>query len=372
MKKYYTVLILVLILIFSTVLSSFAEERSLDLYLTNVSKQQVIDQLNSFIVNNKYILESVNKDKTVYSISVKYKEIAGNPDYIQPENKLILNIDESGNGVELHLIKNSTSTFEKTSGYLAGMLFFNELKKTYSDNYSSDKTKLSEMTPQEKALFEFIKNKVINDVGIKQINLTYYSKTDPDFVENQDLIKNNIHKKGNKKLNYSLDKDRSSYSVLIKNKELFYDINGNLKRITVTDNNNYPEVTYKYNYPDGGLTRFKIDLSEQHSYQFDSLGNEIKIDFGLYMRGLQDRIKYNWNPPKLDKSIRVVTFFKIAKNGKLISYKIIKGSDNYLSNEAVVNAIIKSAPFPPLPQQYDEEDIDIQFTFDYNVFGKNK
>lgn len=92
-------------------------------------------------------------------------------------------------------------------------------------------------------------------------------------------------------------------------------------------------------------------------------------DFGPYMRELQRRIKINWNPPKGNESKRVVLLFKIAKDGRLLSCSVFKSSGLPSSDKAALDAVKLTAPFKPLPAEFKGSSIDIQFTFDYNVFG---
>ena len=92
-------------------------------------------------------------------------------------------------------------------------------------------------------------------------------------------------------------------------------------------------------------------------------------DFGPYMRELQRRIKMNWDPPKGDESKRVVLLFKIAKDGRLLSCSTYKSSGLPSADKAALHAVQVSAPFKPLPPDFKGSSIDIQFTFDYNVFG---
>ena len=92
-------------------------------------------------------------------------------------------------------------------------------------------------------------------------------------------------------------------------------------------------------------------------------------DFGPYMRELQRRIKMNWDPPKGNESKRVVLLFKIAKDGRLLSCSVYKSSGLKSADDAALNAVKLTAPFKPLPAEYKGASIDIQFTFDYNVFG---
>lgn len=92
-------------------------------------------------------------------------------------------------------------------------------------------------------------------------------------------------------------------------------------------------------------------------------------DFGPYMRELQRRIKMNWDPPKGNESKRVVLLFKIAKDGRLLSCSVFKSSGLPSADKAAINAVQATAPFKPLPAEFKGQHIDIQFTFDYNVFG---
>lgn len=103
----------------------------------------------------------------------------------------------------------------------------------------------------------------------------------------------------------------------------------------------------------------------QHKYSKNN-----NVNFGSYMKDLQKQIKSNWNPPKADKSRRVVTLFKIGKQGDLKAVKIFKSSGLETADNAAITAIKKSAPFSPLPRAFDGKSIDVQFTFDYNVLKK--
>ena len=92
-------------------------------------------------------------------------------------------------------------------------------------------------------------------------------------------------------------------------------------------------------------------------------------DFGPYMRELQRRIKRNWHPPRGNESKRVVVLFKVSRDGRLLRLNINKTSGNPEADDAALESVKMSAPFRPLPPEYQGSDIDIQFTFDYNVFS---
>jgi len=95
-------------------------------------------------------------------------------------------------------------------------------------------------------------------------------------------------------------------------------------------------------------------------------------DFGPYMRELQRRIKLNWDPPKGNESKTVVLLFKIAKDGRLLSCRVSKSSGLPSADQAALKAVELTAPFRPLPADFKGQNIDIQFTFDYRVFGASR
>ncbi len=92
-------------------------------------------------------------------------------------------------------------------------------------------------------------------------------------------------------------------------------------------------------------------------------------DFGPYMKELQRRIKMNWDPPKGNESKRVILLFAIARDGRLLNVKVLRSSGLQTADNAAINAVKLTAPFRPLPPEFKGESVDIQFTFDYNVFG---
>ena len=77
----------------------------------------------------------------------------------------------------------------------------------------------------------------------------------------------------------------------------------------------------------------------------------------------------NWEPPKGNESKRVVLLFKIAKSGRMLSCRVLKSSGLPAADQAALRAVELTAPFRPLPAEFKGQSIDIQFTFDYNVFG---
>lgn len=91
-------------------------------------------------------------------------------------------------------------------------------------------------------------------------------------------------------------------------------------------------------------------------------------DFTKYMADLQRRIKRAWFPPRAGASKKVKVLFKIHTHGELSNLRIVGSSGDAITNTAALQAVQNSAPFHPLPDG-SPENVDIEFTFDYNVFS---
>lgn len=102
-----------------------------------------------------------------------------------------------------------------------------------------------------------------------------------------------------------------------------------------------------------------------------SLAAKKDIDFGPYMNELQRRIKRSWRPPRGNESKRVVVTFKISRAGELSNLLVKKTSGAETADRAALLAVQTSAPFPRLPEGAPGS-VDIEFTFDYNVFGASR
>lgn len=97
-------------------------------------------------------------------------------------------------------------------------------------------------------------------------------------------------------------------------------------------------------------------------------GGDAEIDMGPYMRELQRRIKKAWWPPKGNESKRIKVSFKVAKDGSITRLRLANSSGVAIADDAALDAVNNAAPFARLPEGAGD-DVDINFTFDYNVFG---
>lgn len=91
-------------------------------------------------------------------------------------------------------------------------------------------------------------------------------------------------------------------------------------------------------------------------------------DFGPYMANLQRRIKRGWFPPKNAESLRGKVVFKVHHDGAVSNLRMITSTGLASADLAMMKAVDNASPFDTLPPGAPA-DVDIEFTFDYNVFS---
>jgi TonB family protein len=85
-----------------------------------------------------------------------------------------------------------------------------------------------------------------------------------------------------------------------------------------------------------------------------------------YMADLQRRIKRCWFPPHSETK-RVKVLFTVTTDGELRNLRLITSSGLQIVDRAALKAVEDAAPFRHLPE-HAPSSVDIEFTFDYNVF----
>lgn len=92
--------------------------------------------------------------------------------------------------------------------------------------------------------------------------------------------------------------------------------------------------------------------------------------FTYYLQILVDRISNNWFTsqvsPGLSGNFHSTVFFKIYKDGQISDLTIEESSGIKSLDLSALRAIQTSAPFPPLPREYEEEYLGIHLIFEHN------
>ncbi len=74
------------------------------------------------------------------------------------------------------------------------------------------------------------------------------------------------------------------------------------------------------------------------------------------------------SPISSDATITAVIYFEVIQSGRVVLVRVEKSSDINRFDEACVQAINRSAPFPPLPRSFGEEIIGITLPMAYDPY----
>ncbi|MEH1915819.1 energy transducer TonB [Nostoc sp.] len=94
------------------------------------------------------------------------------------------------------------------------------------------------------------------------------------------------------------------------------------------------------------------------------------VDLTSYLNKLKKRVQQQWLPGMSQSNRRTVLNFTINRSGEVNNLNIVQTSGFRVTDEVAMNAIQRAAPFAPLPTGYRKNYIDIEFTFDINVYGE--
>lgn len=91
-------------------------------------------------------------------------------------------------------------------------------------------------------------------------------------------------------------------------------------------------------------------------------------DYGSYMANVQGMVKKNWYPPKNKESKHAKVLWKVLSDGSVTKVRIKDSSGDAAVDAAALKAVETVGKLRPLPAG-SPDDVDIEFTFDYNVKG---
>lgn len=93
------------------------------------------------------------------------------------------------------------------------------------------------------------------------------------------------------------------------------------------------------------------------------------VDFGFYLEQLQQKVRRQWMPQLTQSSWKTVIYFSVRRSGEVSNIQIARPSGHSATDEAALSAVKRAAPFAPLPTEYTQDQINIQFTFNINAYG---
>ena len=126
---------------------------------------------------------------------------------------------------------------------------------------------------------------------------------------------------------------------------------------------------YEKTLASGGDAFFSPEALEYNSVLNPEQLKALKgIDLSEYLAGMESRVKPNWNPAFRQEDRRTVLTFNIQKNGQVTGLTVVQSSGLAEVDRESVEAIEKSAPFPPLPPNFPLDSLEITFSFNIRIY----
>ncbi len=135
-----------------------------------------------------------------------------------------------------------------------------------------------------------------------------------------------------------------------------------------TGNKNAPS-SERENSKSLGNTGYTLSISDSTSGTGKNSFSDLKVkgsSIAPYALMIKKIIMSNWKNPYAGtrKDLKVELSFTIDKQGKMTSFNIEKLSTDSLFNDAAINAIYNSAPFPPIPKNIPIKSLTLKVKFE--------
>lgn len=92
--------------------------------------------------------------------------------------------------------------------------------------------------------------------------------------------------------------------------------------------------------------------------------------YAYYLQIVRDKISSNWFTslvePGLAGNLQTTVYFRILKNGQISDIEVKESSGLVPFDKLAVGAIMRAAPFPPLPTDYDPDYLGIFLIFEHS------
>ncbi|NUO19619.1 TonB family protein [bacterium] len=96
------------------------------------------------------------------------------------------------------------------------------------------------------------------------------------------------------------------------------------------------------------------------------------FDYDFYLALIQSKIERNFRPPPGVRAGTMATVgFVILRDGTVSSITMVQSSKNLLIDQAAERAVRAAGKFPPLPPQYDQGELGINFEFVVNPSARS-
>ncbi|MBI5491515.1 MAG: TonB family protein [Deltaproteobacteria bacterium] len=100
--------------------------------------------------------------------------------------------------------------------------------------------------------------------------------------------------------------------------------------------------------------------------------NTSELKYQKYLVNMKDRIQMKWEYPDIASRSgwqgKLRIDFRINKDGTVSDIKLMKSSNYPVLDDAAITALRLAAPFPPFPNDFSVEEINIRANFEYTIY----
>ncbi len=116
----------------------------------------------------------------------------------------------------------------------------------------------------------------------------------------------------------------------------------------------------------GSFSNSQPNASQQ---ALNSSGLDARKDINLapYFAEIRRRVKRNWNPSEPNNNRHTILAFSIQRNGQVTNLRITQSSGSTASDQESLAALQKAAPFPPIPENFPDPQLKVQFNFNIYI-----
>jgi protein TonB len=99
-------------------------------------------------------------------------------------------------------------------------------------------------------------------------------------------------------------------------------------------------------------------------FQGATVESESAFDYPYWFTQAFNKIAGNWrNPVAYDGTLVAVIYFQVIRSGRVVDLRVVQSSGIPAFDQACLQAVERSAPFPPLPREFRDEIIGITVPF---------
>lgn len=138
-----------------------------------------------------------------------------------------------------------------------------------------------------------------------------------------------------------------------------------------------PPTTKQTSSQTGGGTSSGIRIGVGSGTSGGGFGSEYSSQIGLstfpftyYLQTIHGRISNNWYTSQIKTgitgSLHTTILFRISRDGQITEPEIIESSRNRTMDLSAIRAVRSASPFPPLPNEYEDDYLIIRLIFEHS------